>query len=97
MSYVHIPVDWDKPSLQDFAKFVDVMEQNKDRKVLVHCWVNSRASGFVYLYRTLLEAQPEQAEFEVMSRLWNLNRGYELANAPQWRAYFDQARGQFKR
>lgn len=94
MKYVHIPVDWDKPTLPSLVQFFEVMEQNRNNKVLVHCWVNSRASAFVYLYRTLREKAPEQPELEVLMRLWNLNRGYELRNAPQWRAFIEQAQQQ---
>ncbi len=94
MKYVHIPVDWDKPSLPSLVQFFEVMAQNRNNKVLVHCWVNSRASAYVYLYRTLREKAPEQPELEVLTRLWNLNRGYELRNAPQWRAFIEQAQQQ---
>lgn len=94
MKYVHIPVDWDKPSLPSLVQFFEVMAENRNNKVLVHCWVNSRASAFVYLYRTLREKAPEQPELEVLMRLWNLNRGYELRNAPQWRTFIEQAQQQ---
>jgi protein tyrosine phosphatase (PTP) superfamily phosphohydrolase (DUF442 family) len=96
MKYVHIPVDWDRPSLSSLVQFFEVMAQNRNNKVLVHCWVNSRASAFVYLYRTLRERAPEQPELEVLTRLWNLNRGYELQNAPQWRAFIEQAKQQVR-
>ncbi len=94
MKYVHIPVDWDRPTLPSLIEFFEMMAQNSNHKVLVHCWVNSRASAFVYLYRTLREKAPEAAELEVLTRLWNLNRGYELRNAPQWRSFIEQAQQQ---
>ena len=97
MQYVHIPVNWDAPALTDFVQFMEVMGQHKGKKVLVHCQVNSRASAFVYLYRTLRGGAPEPAEMEVVERLWNANRGYELKNMPQWRTFLEQARAQFKK
>lgn len=97
MQYVYIPVSWDAPALKDFAQFVEVMDRLKDKKILVHCQLNSRASVFDYLYRTLREGLPEPVEMDVMVQLWNANRGYELKNMPQWRSFLEQARVQFKK
>jgi len=53
MSYVHIPVDFKAPTLQDFQAFARVMDAFGDRPVFVHCAVNMRVFAFVFLYRVL--------------------------------------------
>jgi protein tyrosine phosphatase (PTP) superfamily phosphohydrolase (DUF442 family) len=50
MSYVHIPVDFAKPTLDDLNAFVGAMRALEGRKVWVHCVVNMRVSAFMYLY-----------------------------------------------
>ena len=55
MEYIHIPVDWEAPTPGDFYAFAAVLEQDPDRKTLVHCQVNFRASAFSFLYRVLFE------------------------------------------
>jgi protein tyrosine phosphatase (PTP) superfamily phosphohydrolase (DUF442 family) len=53
MSYVHIPVEFQAPTSQDFRAFCRVMDAFNDRRVFVHCAANKRASAFVFLYRVL--------------------------------------------
>lgn len=55
MSYVHIPVDFNAPTSQDFRAFSRVMRAFEDRPVFVHCAANMRVSAFVFLYRVLQE------------------------------------------
>src|SRR6516165_10721002 len=51
MTYIHIPVDFQNPTDQDFEEFCSVMEQLKDVPVHVHCLANARVSAFFYRYR----------------------------------------------
>ena len=97
VSYVRIPVDWDKPSPEGLEKFFDVMDRYKGSKVMVHCWLNARSSAFVYAYRTMKLGLPEAEEREILTSIWDKNEGYELRNAPQWQAFLDQARIRFKK
>jgi len=71
LTYVHIPVDWQRPRLSDLDIFFDVMRANQDRKVFVHCFANMRASAFVYLYRTLVEGVPEAEARATMNEVWD--------------------------
>ncbi len=91
MKYFHIPVDWDKPAIEDAAKFLAIMDESRGRKVLVHCWVNARSSAFVYLARTLRGGEPIVVERETLTKIWDSNRGYELRNMPQWVRFIDEA------
>jgi uncharacterized protein (TIGR01244 family) len=51
MTYIHIPVDFQNPTDQDFEQFSAVMDQLKDVPVHVHCITNYRVSAFFYRYR----------------------------------------------
>lgn len=53
MQYVHLPVIWDNPTLEDINRFFTVMETNADKNVFVHCAANMRVSAFMYLYRLI--------------------------------------------
>ncbi len=71
MDYLNIPVDWDAPTTQDLDTFLKAMDANRDRKVLVHCRANYRATGFISMYRVLrLGWQPQEA-FKDLRRIWN--------------------------
>lgn len=49
MKYVHIPVIWNNPTLEDFDRFAQVMQANSDRPIFIHCAANFRVSAFMYL------------------------------------------------
>ena len=55
MSYVHIPVNFQAPTAQDFRTFCGVMGAFDDRRVFVHCAANMRVSAFVFLHRVLCQ------------------------------------------
>lgn len=70
MAYIHIPVDFQNPTEDDFAEFCGVMERLKDVPVHVHCIANYRVSAFFYRYRRdVLRMDEAQARAE-MERLW---------------------------
>jgi len=70
MTYIHIPVDFQNPTEQDFEEFCTVMEQLKDVPVHVHCIANARVSAFFYRYRRdVLGMDETQARVE-MEAVW---------------------------
>lgn len=51
MTYIHIPVDFQNPTDEDFARFCSAMSEVGDAPVHVHCIANYRVSAFFYRYR----------------------------------------------
>jgi protein tyrosine phosphatase (PTP) superfamily phosphohydrolase (DUF442 family) len=83
MDYVHIPVSFEAPAVDDARQFFRAMDVNSSRKVFVHCAMNMRVSAFMYLYRTVREKlEPEDAANE-LHRLW-------VPNAV-WQQFIDDA------
>jgi protein tyrosine phosphatase (PTP) superfamily phosphohydrolase (DUF442 family) len=73
MDYVHIPVDWARPTTQDFYTFADAMRRDTDRKTLLHCQVNARATAFSFLYRVIYEDVPVAQAKADMNSVWQPN------------------------
>ena len=74
MNYVHIPVSWERPTLQSLERFFEAMDQDKDAELLVHCRLNWRASAFVYLYRTLRLKEDKSSALESLHQVWKPER-----------------------
>jgi protein tyrosine phosphatase (PTP) superfamily phosphohydrolase (DUF442 family) len=71
LEYVNIPIEFGAPTAADFQAFVDAMKRFGDRKVLVHCQVNMRASSMTFLYRVVVgHESPEQA-YEAVAKVWS--------------------------
>jgi protein tyrosine phosphatase (PTP) superfamily phosphohydrolase (DUF442 family) len=71
LTFINIPIQFDHPTESDFETFAGVLRGLSDRKVLVHCQINLRASSMVFLYRTVvLKEDPRQA-YEAVSKVWS--------------------------
>ena len=72
MEYVHIPVDFAAPTLSDFYTYAAVMQQ-AEKKTLLHCQVNFRASAFSLLYRVIYQDVAIEDAKEDMNSVWAPN------------------------
>ena len=70
MTYIHIPVEFQNPTDQDFEKFCSVMEQLKYVPVHVHCIANARVSAFFYRYRRDVLGMDEARARADMEEVW---------------------------
>ena len=70
MTYIHIPVDFQNPTAEDFAQFCSVMERLKQVPVHVHCIANYRVSAFFYRYRRDVLGLDEAAARADMKQIW---------------------------
>lgn len=77
MEYVHIPVIWEKPTLEDIDRFFDVMQANADKNVFVHCAMNMRVSAFMYLYRIIREHINAEEAKKDLQKIWQPNETWQ--------------------
>ena len=73
MDYIHIPVDFDRPTLADFRVFASAMHGEAESKTLVHCQVNFRASTFTFLYRVTAKGVSMLDAKENLDDVWAPN------------------------
>ena len=73
VKYIHIPVNFNKPKDEDFLKFVNCLEENKDNKIWIHCAANMRVSAFVYTYRRDILKLEDSEIIEDMNLIWSPN------------------------
>jgi uncharacterized protein (TIGR01244 family) len=71
MTYIHIPVNFQNPTDEDFAKFCVAMEQLKAVPVHVHCIANYRVSAFFYRYRRDVLGMNEAGARAEMEQVWH--------------------------
>ncbi|MBW4558345.1 MAG: protein tyrosine phosphatase family protein [Trichormus sp. ATA11-4-KO1] len=74
MEYIHIPVVWEQPTIEDVTEFFRVMEANANKKIFVHCAANMRVSAFMYLYRRLYQGINDEDAKKDLHRIWMPNK-----------------------
>ena len=70
MHYSQVPVIWDAPTKADFDTFAAVMQSAPEKKTLLHCQANYRASAFAFLYRVLYLDGPLAEAKGDMNTIW---------------------------
>ncbi len=83
MQYINIPVNWSTPTRDGLDRFIEALDKNKDKKVLVHCQANFRATAFVAMYRTLREGWKSEDAMEVMHKIW------DEEDYPMWKMFIE--------
>ena len=70
MEYIHIPVAWENPLIDDAKEFFKIMELNINKKVLLHCVANKRVSAFIYLYRRIYTSISDEEAKQDLHKIW---------------------------
>lgn len=83
MRYVHIPVQFSNPTVEDLRKFISAMDAARGDKVFVHCRHNKRVPVFVALDRVLRQGWGTDDAFREMERVWSPDA--------TWRAFIEAA------
>ncbi len=68
--FINIPIRFDGPTDADFETFAGALKGLGDRKVLVHCQVNLRASSMVFLYRAIVLKEDPKRAYGAVERVW---------------------------
>jgi protein tyrosine phosphatase (PTP) superfamily phosphohydrolase (DUF442 family) len=83
MQYVNIPVNWNTPTKDGLDRFIRVMDENNDKKILVHCQANFRATAFVSMYRILRQGWSVDDAMKVMHTIW------DEEDYPMWKLFIE--------
>jgi protein tyrosine phosphatase (PTP) superfamily phosphohydrolase (DUF442 family) len=70
MEYIHIPVQWDFPTLADYETLADLLDECSDRKLWVHCARNWRVSAMIYLYQRLRQGLIHEVADRNLKAIW---------------------------
>ena len=71
LTFINIPIRFDNPTEADFETFASVLKGLGNRKVLVHCQINLRASSMVFLYRAIVLKEDPRVAYEAVSGVWS--------------------------
>jgi protein tyrosine phosphatase (PTP) superfamily phosphohydrolase (DUF442 family) len=70
MEYIHIPVQFNKPTETDLFTFFKAYEACRHKKVFIHCAANKRVSVFLALFRILKEGRHPDRALAAMNSVW---------------------------
>ncbi len=83
MTYVHVPVDFKTPALEDLESFFKQMEKHNNKKIFIHCVMNWRVSVFMFLYHRIKCDMPVSDALQHMNAVWEPE--------PVWQEFIDNA------
>lgn len=68
--FVNLPIDFSAPAERDYEAFAGILRALADRRVLVHCQINLRASSFVFLYRAIALKEGPETAYDAVAKVW---------------------------
>ena len=84
MDYINIPVDFNRPTQQDFDQFVAQMQNHPNQKIWVHCAANMRVSCFLFKYRTAILGENLSDAAADLKKIWQPNKTWrDFVNKPR--------------
>jgi putative ABC transport system substrate-binding protein len=73
IAFVNIPIEFERPTEADYETFAQQMKKLGDRKLLVHCQANLRASSMVFLHRVIALKEDPHKAYGAVSSVWMPN------------------------
>jgi protein tyrosine phosphatase (PTP) superfamily phosphohydrolase (DUF442 family) len=70
LAFINIPIRFEQPTEADFDAFAAALRGLGDRKVLVHCQINLRASSMVFLYRAIVLKDDPRIAYDAVEKVW---------------------------
>jgi protein tyrosine phosphatase (PTP) superfamily phosphohydrolase (DUF442 family) len=83
MRHVHLPIDWDKPDLSSALRLFDLLDENRGRRVFVHCALNMRVSALMFAYRVARLGIAREEAAADLEQIWQPNE--------VWSRYVEEA------
>lgn len=89
MDYFHIPVQWERPEVEQFFRFASLMDMCDGEMVWVHCAMNMRVSCFMYLLHRHERGMAEAEARALLYSIWN------PADYPVWSAFMEKVTSEY--
>jgi len=71
IEFIQIPIPFGAPDESHLETLFAALNRLQERKVLVHCEINMRASSLVFLYRVIGLKEAPPAAYDAVARVWS--------------------------
>jgi hypothetical protein len=91
LEYYNIAVEWQNPTLKNFADYVLAMQQSERNGgvTLTHCKLNWRGAVFTYLYRVTHLGAAEAIAKQDLLATWSPNK--------TWQAFIEEVKAKYEK
>lgn len=77
MIYIHLPVNFKNPKLNDLRYFIKILQVFENKKVWIHCAKNYRVTAFMYVYHKYILRTPfDNIDLSLLNE-WNPNKNWQ--------------------
>jgi protein tyrosine phosphatase (PTP) superfamily phosphohydrolase (DUF442 family) len=82
LTYLHVPIDFQTPKLETAMRFFRVLDENRPRRLFIHCAANMRVSALVFAYRVARGDLSRDEAWVDLVRIWQPN--------PTWQKFIEE-------
>jgi len=77
MRYMHLAVDFDAPSVEDYELLRDILNVTMHQRVWLHCTKNYRVSAMMYLYSVIDRGVDREMARMSLESIWQPTEPWE--------------------
>jgi protein tyrosine phosphatase (PTP) superfamily phosphohydrolase (DUF442 family) len=82
LTYLPLPIDFQAPRVETAMRLFRILDENRSRRVFVHCAANMRVSALIYAYRVARGDMSRDEAGADLARVWEPN--------PTWKKYIEE-------
>jgi len=82
LAYLPLPIDFHAPKIETAMRFFRILDENRGRRMFIHCAANMRVSALLYAYRVARGDMSRAEAGEDLARVWEPN--------PTWKKYIEE-------
>lgn len=90
VSYYHLPVDFNQPSLEDFEIFENTLLELLNKKVWIHCAANYRVSVFFGLFAQKHLGWTTTQRDALIRSIWESDENWSMSDT--WKEFLKTAK-----
>ncbi|WP_320818992.1 protein tyrosine phosphatase family protein [Thalassolituus sp.] len=90
LPYIHIPVDFKSPAIEDYEYFSNTLKKNYGKKIWIHCAANYRVTVFFSIWAEKNLDWTEDHSKKLIDSIWKSDPNWTMNDI--WRDFMAYAR-----
>jgi protein tyrosine phosphatase (PTP) superfamily phosphohydrolase (DUF442 family) len=90
LEYIHIPVDFKKPTIEDFEAFEFALMNCNGKKIWIHCAANYRVTVFFSIWAEKNLGWTKQQSKELIDSIWKSDPDWKMGEV--WEKFIDEVK-----
>jgi protein tyrosine phosphatase (PTP) superfamily phosphohydrolase (DUF442 family) len=90
LSYVHIPVDFKNPTIENYEEFDLALKDFRGKKIWIHCAANYRVTVFFSIWAEQNLNWTKEKSNQLINKIWKSDPNWTMSD--EWKIFMQEMR-----